>query len=82
MDQETRQTAEMGDIVVAVYDEAAHFGTTPREVSLLATEVVRHLMRHMQKTSAKMSPVIFLPALCQRAARPSFSSSRAVLVKR
>jgi hypothetical protein len=39
------RTAELGDLVVAAFDGAAHVTNDPREVSRLATLVVRHLLR-------------------------------------
>ena len=38
------QRAELGDLVVAAYDEAARYSTDPREVSRLANQVVIHLL--------------------------------------
>ena len=39
------RTVELGDLVVAVFDEAAHYSTDPREVSRLATRAVMHVLR-------------------------------------
>jgi hypothetical protein len=36
--------AELGDLVVAAYDEASHYSSDPREVSRLANKVVLHLL--------------------------------------
>lgn len=35
-----RNTAELGELVVAVFDAAAIYSTDPREVSRLATQVI------------------------------------------
>ena len=37
--------AELGDLIVAAYDEAARYTTDPREVSRLANEVVLRLLQ-------------------------------------
>ena len=36
--------AELGDLVVAAYDEAARYSSDPREVSRLTNKVVLHLL--------------------------------------
>ncbi|HET9594156.1 MAG TPA: hypothetical protein VFP65_01175 [Anaeromyxobacteraceae bacterium] len=38
-------TVRLGDLIAAVFDEAAHYSTDPSEVSRLASQVVRHLLR-------------------------------------
>jgi len=50
-----QKSAQLGELVVAVYDQAARFSTDPREVSRLATLAIAHLLRRAQKIS--MSPV-------------------------
>ena len=40
----TRRTAPLGDLVVAAFDGAARLSADPREVSRLATLVVKHLL--------------------------------------
>ncbi len=54
----THGTARLGDLVAAAFDEAARYSADPREVSRLATQAVRHLMRR-----AERMPVP-LPATC------------------
>jgi hypothetical protein len=45
------KTAQLGQLVVAVFDEAAQYSSDPREVSRLATEAVMHILRRPRKTS-------------------------------
>ncbi len=54
----THGTARLGDLIAAAFDEAARYSADPREVSRLATQAVRHLMRR-----AGRMPVP-LPAAC------------------
>jgi hypothetical protein len=43
-----KTTVEFGDLIQAVFDEAARHSTDPREVSLLATQAVAQLLhRHL-----------------------------------
>ena len=39
------KTAQLGELVVAVFDEAARYGTDPEEVSRIATRAVMHMLR-------------------------------------
>jgi len=39
-----RKTAQLGELVVAAFDEAARFSTDPREVARLATQAVAHML--------------------------------------
>jgi hypothetical protein len=39
------ETAQLGELVVAVFDEAARYGTDPEEVSRIATRAVMHMLR-------------------------------------
>ena len=45
------KTAQLGELVVAAFDEAAQYSSDPREVSRLATEAVMHMLRRPRKTS-------------------------------
>ena len=45
MKDHIRKTAELGELVVAAFDEAARFSTDPREVSRLATRAIAHMLR-------------------------------------
>ena len=40
-----RKTAELGELVVAAFDTAAHYSTNPREVSRLATRSIARILR-------------------------------------
>jgi hypothetical protein len=51
-------TVELGDLIQAIFDEAARHSTDPREVSRLATQAVaqvlwRHLLRHSRPRRAR-----------------------------
>ena len=50
------KTAPLGDLVVAVFDEAAHYSTDPREVSRLATRAVAHILRCARWTPTGQAP--------------------------
>ena len=45
------KTAELGELVVAAFDEAAHHSANPREISRLATGAVMDMVRRSRKTS-------------------------------
>jgi hypothetical protein len=51
MRTQIRKTTQLGELVAAVFDEAAHHSTDPREVSRLAARAVMHMIRHARKTS-------------------------------
>jgi hypothetical protein len=40
-----RKTAELGEVVVAAFDTAAHYSTNPREVARLATRSIAQILR-------------------------------------
>lgn len=42
-------TAPLGELVVAVYDEAARYSADPREVSRLATQTVARMVRRSRR---------------------------------
>jgi hypothetical protein len=44
MKKTTRKTARLGELIAAVFDEAARYSIDPREVSRLAAHAVSHLM--------------------------------------
>jgi hypothetical protein len=48
---DTRNTVQLGELVVAAFDIAAQHTTDPREASRLATEVVVNLLRRARGTS-------------------------------
>jgi hypothetical protein len=45
MRKSARTTTSLGDVVVAAFDTAARRSDDPREVSRLATQIVRQLLR-------------------------------------
>jgi hypothetical protein len=59
-----RKTAEVGDLVVAVFDSAANYSADPQEVARLATRAVTAMLRRAQRSSAPVSR----PTACARAA--------------
>ena len=54
MRKTTRKTARLGELIAAVFDEAARYSTDPKEVSRLATHAVSHLM--LQPRMARERP--------------------------
>jgi hypothetical protein len=46
----------LGDMIVAAFDEAAHYSSDPREVSRLATQMVKDLLRTARRALAPLSP--------------------------
>ena len=58
MKTHTHKRAELGDLVVAAYDEAARYSTDPREVSQLANRLVLHLLEVLpfRPRIARLSP--------------------------
>ena len=48
------QTAQLGDLVVAAFDQAARYSTDPREVSHLAARAVRRMLRRGRRTSLRL----------------------------
>ena len=51
------RTARLGDVIAAAFDEAARRSVDPREVSRLATQTVRQLMRRSRRIWA-VRPVV------------------------
>ena len=43
---ETRTTAQIGELIAAVFDAAAGYSADPREVSRMATLTVMHILQH------------------------------------
>lgn len=54
-------TANIGDLVVAVFDEAERYGVSAREASRLATRAVAHLLRHARRIGKSTSPPSPMP---------------------
>jgi hypothetical protein len=44
-------TTPLGQLVAAVFDEAALYSDNPREVSRLATKAVAHLLERLRRSS-------------------------------
>lgn len=49
------KTVQLGELIVAVFDEAARWSTSPEEASRLATRVVTRVLRHRRKTVHSLS---------------------------
>lgn len=45
MTTHAHKTAQLGELVAAVFDEAARYSADPREVSRLASRAVSHMVR-------------------------------------
>jgi hypothetical protein len=45
MTSHVQKTAQFGDLVAAVFDQAMLYSGDPREVSLMATQAVEHILR-------------------------------------
>ena len=45
METRPQTTIQLGELIVAIYDEAGRFGGDRKEISLLATRAVKHLVR-------------------------------------
>ena len=56
MGRRTHGTAPLGDLVAAAFDEAARYSADPREVSRLATQAVRRMVRRAVRTSSLPLP--------------------------
>ena len=44
------RTAQLGDLVSAVFDEAAHYTSDPKAISRLATRVLSRILRRARKS--------------------------------
>ena len=74
------QAVRVGDLVVAVFDEAERYSDDPREVSRIATRTVTHMLRrHWPKRGERMareaSPVPAAAGKQREAALPDRSGS-------
>jgi hypothetical protein len=49
------RTVELGDLVVAMFDEAAQHSTNPREVSRLASRAVMRVLRDNPKAMSALT---------------------------
>jgi hypothetical protein len=50
MKKRVAKTMNVGDLVVAAFDAAAHYSRDARQVSRLATQAVVDVLRHAQRT--------------------------------
>ena len=48
MRKKPHRTVQLGELVVAVFDEAARFSTDPQEISRFATQTVVHMLRRLE----------------------------------
>jgi hypothetical protein len=46
----------LGDLIVAIFDEAAHYSTDPKEVSRRATQTVMHMLQSARRRLVPLSP--------------------------
>lgn len=53
MRSRTYKTTPLGELVVAIYDEAASYSADPREVSRLATRTVTRMVRRSRRASLR-----------------------------
>ena len=51
------KTVELGDVVVAAFDEAAHYSSDPRKVSRLATRAVLRMLRRARRLQRASAPM-------------------------
>jgi hypothetical protein len=57
--EQTPKTIELGELVLAVFDEAAQQSADPREISRLATQTVSSLLGHMPQPRRARPPRIY-----------------------
>jgi hypothetical protein len=58
MSENIDDEGRLGDLIVAAFDEAAHFTSDPAEVSQLATRAVSHILERARRPSpAQKAPV-------------------------
>jgi hypothetical protein len=59
-----RKTAQLGEVVAAVFDKAAHYSRDPKEVSRLATQAVALILRPRRPGPPPSRwPALFAPDL-------------------
>lgn len=56
------RTAPLGELIVALFDEAARYGRSPEEVSRLASRALRHLLGDPARMLATPRPTAPLVA--------------------
>jgi hypothetical protein len=52
-------TVEFGELVLAIYDEAARYSDDPREVSSLVMQTVQEILWHTPKPKLSRPPRIY-----------------------
>jgi hypothetical protein len=58
MSDNSEDEGRLGDLIVAAFDEAAHFSSDPVEVSQLATRAVTHILERTRRPSPQqIAPV-------------------------
>ena len=55
MRTQVHKTAQLGELVAAVFDEAAHYSTDPRKVSHLAMQAVADMLRRAPRVPGTRS---------------------------
>ena len=59
MSTKARTTVRLGDLVVVAFDWAEQMSSDPRDVPLLATKAVEHLLTRVRKPSAPLQAAVF-----------------------
>jgi hypothetical protein len=57
--EQTGETVEFGDLILAIFDEAAQHSADPREVSHLATQTVASVLWRLRQHKRPRSPRIY-----------------------
>lgn len=60
MRADLRKTAELGEVVAAVFDKAAHYSANPRKVSRLVTQAVALMLRTQRTRTASSRWPLFI----------------------
>jgi hypothetical protein len=60
MRTQTQEKIRLGDLIVAIFDEAANYSSDPNEVSRLAALAVMHMLRTTRRIGAPLPPSIGL----------------------
>lgn len=57
MRTEIPKTVPLGELILTVFDKAAHYSADPREVSRLATQTISHMLWHAPRlTTSRPTP--------------------------
>ena len=61
MRADLRRTAELGEVVAAAFDNAAHYSTNPRKVSRLVARAVALMLRPQRvRTTSSRWPMLIV----------------------